>query len=293
MSTVRFWFEFASTYSYLAAMRVEEQARAWEVPITWQPFLLGPIFAHQGWSDSPFNLNPARGRSMWRDVERTAETYGLPFRKPSQFPRNSVLAARVACAGLGTAWLPTYARAVYRANFEQDLDIADREVVAEALRAAGQDAEATLAAAVAPENKGKLREATDRAWNLGICGAPTFEVRGELFWGNDRMEQAFAWYGRLPIACDLLALDAGDQARRAALADKMRAGTAEVQPLPNGLALRVSAQAMPRVEVEELMALERRCCPFLSFEARDSGADVIIEITGCPDAQAFLTAQFR
>jgi hypothetical protein len=204
-----------------------------------------------------------------------------------------VLAARVACAGLGSSWLPTYARALYRANFEQDLDIADGEVVAEALRAAGQDPEATLAAALARENKGKLRQATDRAWTSGICCAPTFEVGGELFWGNDRMEQAFAWYGRLPIACDLSALDAGEQARRAALADRMRAGTAEVQPLPSGLALRVSAQAMPRVEVEELMALERRCCPFLRFDARDSGADVILEITGCPDAQAFLAAQFR
>jgi len=67
---LQFWFEFASTYSYVGASRIEAMARARGVPFEWRPFLLGPIFRHQGWNDSPFNLNPARGRYMWRDLER-------------------------------------------------------------------------------------------------------------------------------------------------------------------------------------------------------------------------------
>jgi 2-hydroxychromene-2-carboxylate isomerase len=189
---IRFWFELASTYSYLAAMRVEGEARAREITVEWSPFLLGPIFQHQGWDDSPFNLNPARGRYMWRDVARQAEAYGLPFRKPSVFPRSSVLAARVACV-VPAERLPAFARAVYRANFEEDREIADPAVVAQALRAAALEPEAMLALAVAPENRALLRGRTERAWELGIFGAPTFEVEGELFWGNDRMDQAFAW----------------------------------------------------------------------------------------------------
>jgi len=86
---VEFWFEFASTYSYPAAMRVEARARAAGVTVEWQPLLLGPIFQAQGWNDSPFNIYPAKGRYMWRDLERVCTGLGLPLRRPSRFPRGS------------------------------------------------------------------------------------------------------------------------------------------------------------------------------------------------------------
>ena len=95
--TIDFWFEFGSTYSYPAAMRIEELAGARGVDVNWRPFLLGPIFRDQGLTDSPFNLHAAKGRYMWRDLERTGETLGIPFRRPSRFPRNGLLAARIAC----------------------------------------------------------------------------------------------------------------------------------------------------------------------------------------------------
>src|SRR5262245_606451 len=96
MAPMEFWFEFGSSYSHVAALRIEDVARRRSVPIVWKPFLLGPLFRRQGWSDSPFNLYPARGRYMWRDVERRCRKFGLPFRRPSLFPRSSLLAARVA-----------------------------------------------------------------------------------------------------------------------------------------------------------------------------------------------------
>lgn len=188
-----FWFEFASTYSYPAAMRVEALAEEAGARVVWRPFLLGPIFAAQGWSDSPFNLYPAKGRYMWRDLERLCARDGLPFRRPSRFPRNGLLAARVATAARGERWLPAFVRRVYGANFAEDLAIDQPDVVAGLLNEIDVDAEPWLARAGEPAAKEALRAATDEATRLGVFGAPSFLARGELFWGNDRLEDALAW----------------------------------------------------------------------------------------------------
>jgi 2-hydroxychromene-2-carboxylate isomerase len=193
---LQFWFEFASTYSYLSAMRIAEAAAAAGVPVEWRPFLLGPIFRDRGWNDSPFNVYPDKGRYMWRDMERLCARYGLPLRRPTRFPQNGLLAARVACAGAGAPWLPDFVRAVYRANFAEQRDIADRAVVAACARGAGSDAAAALARAESQETKDRLRAETEEAIRLGIFGAPSFVVGGELFWGNDRLEDALAWWAR-------------------------------------------------------------------------------------------------
>ena len=116
---IEFWYEFASTYSYPAAMRVERMAEAAGVRVEWRPFLLGPLFhAQQGLTDSPFNAFPVKGQYMWRDMERVCAEEGLPLNHPSQFPRNSLLAARVAVAGLDEGWTPDFSRKVYEANGE-------------------------------------------------------------------------------------------------------------------------------------------------------------------------------
>jgi len=139
--SLEFWFEFGSTYSYPAALRIESVARERRVDVVWRPFLLGPIFAAQGWDDSPFNLYPAKGRYMWRDCERICAAAGLPWKRPSVFPRNGLLAARVACRFDAAAWMPEFARRVYTANFALDRDISDPAVVAESVAAAGGDPE--------------------------------------------------------------------------------------------------------------------------------------------------------
>jgi len=192
---VEFWFEFASTYSYPAAMRIEERARAAGVPLRWRAFLLGPLFAAQGWNDSPFTLYPAKGRYMWRDLERVCAALGLAWRRPSRFPRNGLRAARIACGYEDAAWLPGFVRAVYEANFVHDLDIAEPEVLAGCLARAGAPAEA-LDAAGRDEVKARLRARTDEAAARGLFGAPSFLVGGELFWGNDRLEDALVWAAR-------------------------------------------------------------------------------------------------
>ena len=97
--TLEFWYEFASTYSYLSAMRIEPLAQAAGVDVRWRPFLLGPIFAAQGLTSSPFNLYPVKGRYMWRDMEREGARFGVPFKRPDTFPQNGLVAARVALYG--------------------------------------------------------------------------------------------------------------------------------------------------------------------------------------------------
>jgi 2-hydroxychromene-2-carboxylate isomerase len=190
---VQFWFEFASTYSYPAAMRVEDVARRYGSAVSWRPFLLGPIFREQGWDDSPFNLYPVKGRYMWRDLERICAGLRIPFRRPSQFPRNGLRAARVACAIEEADRVPEFVRRVYAANFARDLDIAEPGVLLDCLEGVVADPGAVLAAAGEEGAKARLRQNTDDAIGLGIFGAPTFVVEGELFWGNDRLEVALEW----------------------------------------------------------------------------------------------------
>ena len=194
MPTVEFWFDFASTYSHVAAFRLPALAAAASVTVVPRPFLLGPLFTAQlGIRDSPFNVRPERGRYMWRDIERLSARHGVPFRRPSAFPRHSVLAARIGCAGEGQPWLPEFVRGVFAANFAEDRDIADRAVLRSLLEPLGAGAMAALDQAETPEVKLKLRANTEEATRLGLFGAPNFLVEGEHFFGQDRIADALDW----------------------------------------------------------------------------------------------------
>lgn len=193
---LEFWFEFGSNYSYLSAMRIEALVQAAGVPLLWRPFLLGPIFHELGWSTSPFVLQSAKGRYMWRDMEREAAKYGLPWRRPSAFPRSALLPMRVATLGASAAvqapWLGAFCRRVMDQNWVDDRAIDETGAVREALSGLVSDPDALIAAALAPENKLRLRTATDAAAARGVFGAPTFFIGDDMFWGNDRLEDALA-----------------------------------------------------------------------------------------------------
>ncbi|MDN3519554.1 2-hydroxychromene-2-carboxylate isomerase [Aquisalimonas lutea] len=191
---IEFWFDFASTYSYPAAMRIDSAARRLGCPVAWRPFLLGPIFRQQGWNDSPFNLYPAKGRYMWRDLERICARAQLAFRKPSQFPRNGLLAARVVCTEPDASWVPEFVRRVFTAGFAADADIADAGVLRDCLDGLVAAPAGTLAATQDDDVKSRLRMNTEHAVARGIFGAPTFVVGDELFWGHDRLDEALQWW---------------------------------------------------------------------------------------------------
>ena len=178
---IEFWFEYASTYSYPAAMRIEQVAAAHGCSVRYQPFLLGPIFRAQGWSDSPFNIYPAKGKYMWRDLARICEELAIPFQRPTQFPRNGLLAARITCAAQSEAWHPAFVRSVYTASFAHDRDISAPEVLRECLSGLVSDPDEWLRQADSPQTKARLRASTERAKELGIFGAPSFGGKDEPF----------------------------------------------------------------------------------------------------------------
>jgi 2-hydroxychromene-2-carboxylate isomerase len=196
MPTLDFFYEFASTYSYVTAMRIAPLAADAGVTVRWRPFLLGPIFKAQGWETSPFNLYPAKGRYMVRDCERLCADLGLAFRLPDPFPQPSLTAARVALVALGEGWGDDFSRAVYRAEFAEARNIADPAVLGGIVRDLGHDETAALAGAQSEDIKGRLRANTEDAQRLGIFGAPSFISGSELFWGNDRLEQALDFVKR-------------------------------------------------------------------------------------------------
>jgi len=222
---LQFWYDFASNYSWIAARRIQAAARDAGVALQWKPFLLGPIFAASGWNDSPFNVYPAKGVYAWRDVARLADGLGLALTRPQPFPQNSLQAARLALA-LPEAALPAFTVALFAAEFEQGLGLSEaalRQALAAAsaniesplaaasaniepplaaasasleppLAAASANMESLLAAAGSDAVKRALRAQTEAAVAAGIFGAPAFIASdGELFWGNDRLEQALAW----------------------------------------------------------------------------------------------------
>ena len=196
MNTIEFWFDFGSNYSYLSMMRIRRLALEAGARVVLKPFLLGPIFKAQGWNTSPFVLQAAKGRYVWRDMERQCAKYGLPWRRPSVFPRNGLLAARVALQGEGAAWQFAFCEQVMQANFADDREIGDEAVIRGILAGLGLDGGAIIAAAQGDACKAELRARTEAAQSRGIFGAPMFFVGDEMFWGNDRLEDALALAGR-------------------------------------------------------------------------------------------------
>ncbi len=194
MAKLDFFYEFASTYSYPAAMRIDDLALDYDVEVNWRPFLLGPVFKAQGWETSPFNIYPEKGRYMIRDLERICEADGLPlFRMPKTFPAYSILPARVALCFTGEL-RAAFSRAVYDAEFAGGADISDTKVIGKILRMLGEDAAKLFEKVNTQPVKDLLRNETEAARKHGIFGAPAFVTAdGELFWGNDRLEMAMEW----------------------------------------------------------------------------------------------------
>jgi 2-hydroxychromene-2-carboxylate isomerase len=186
---LEFWFDFASNYSYLSIMRMRQLAPG---SVVWRPFLLGPIFKDAGWDNSPFVLQKNKGDYVWQDMPRQCVKYGLPWRQPSAFPRNSLLAARIGVLCEEQPWMLDFCERVMLANFADDRDISSEAVMADILTSLGQDAEAILRDATSDDNKVRLRARTEEAKSRRIFGAPTFFSGDAMFWGNDRLEDALS-----------------------------------------------------------------------------------------------------
>jgi 2-hydroxychromene-2-carboxylate isomerase len=193
------WFDFGSNYSYLSVMRIEDAAYRLGVRIAWRPFLRGPIFQALGMQNSPFVLQKEKGAYVWRDMVRQCRKYGLRWRQPTTFPRLGVLPSRVALLGANQPWIGTFCRRVMEFNFVLDQDINQPDQLTPILAELGLPAADILDQSRQETTQLRLREQTEQARARGIFGAPTFFVGTEMFWGNDRMDDALLFAADLKV----------------------------------------------------------------------------------------------
>jgi 2-hydroxychromene-2-carboxylate isomerase len=192
MKPVEFWLEYASTYSYLSVTRIGKLADERGVPIVWRPFWLYPVREQQG-LPMPFPEGSAREKYMWQDLERRAQSLGLPYRRPEVYPFKSMPIARIAFVGAREGWCRAFTETAFRLHWTQGILMTAPENIRAALQAAGQDDDRVQALASSPEIKEAFTQQASLAIGHGIFGAPSFVVDGELFWGDDRLEEALDW----------------------------------------------------------------------------------------------------
>ncbi len=193
--TLQFWYEFGSTYTYLSVARIEALASAASVSLVWKPFLLMPVLKHLG-VGNPFTANAAKCDYMWTDLMRRAEALDIPIKRPSVYPPNSLVTARVALLGIDEGWGVAFTKEAFRQHWLNDVIIGTDENTRAGLAAAGQNPDEALDRALSDSNKEALRSQTQQAVELSLFGSPSFVADGELFWGDDRLEEALKWAGR-------------------------------------------------------------------------------------------------
>ena len=195
MAKIDFWYSIGSTYSYLTVMRLPEVERASGVEIRWCPFNVRHVMIEQ--NNIPFKDKPVKTAYMWRDIERRSGRYGLAPRIPAPYPiPGLVLANQIAALGVEEGWVSDYTRATYRRWFERGEPAGEEPNLSGSLEEIGCDPNRVLATAQSERIFDALAQATEEAMGLGVFGSPTFVVDGEVFWGDDRLEDALLWANR-------------------------------------------------------------------------------------------------
>ena len=193
MQPVEFWIEYGSTYTYLSVARIGRLAEASGVEVRWQPFFVMPIMAELGMTQGPFLPFPSKTAYMWRDIERRSSRHGIPYARPSTYPVNSLLTARIACIASAEGWCQAFTEEVFRLHWSENILIGSDENLHRALVGLSKDPRLLVEKAQTAEIKEALKKQTERAKSLGIFGAPSFTVSEELFWGDDRLDEALEW----------------------------------------------------------------------------------------------------
>lgn len=196
---IDFWFSIGSTYTFLAVMRAGPLSEREGVTLDWRPFSVRALMIEQ--DNIPFRDKPLKAAYMWRDIARRAEMYGFAAKTPAPYPLTQWdLANQIAVLAAREGWCEAYAVDTYRRWFQQGLEPATQPNLDESLRALGQNPGRVVAAAMSDEIAAAYRAATNEARSLGLFGAPSFVVGREVFWGDDRFEDAIAWAKRGTLA---------------------------------------------------------------------------------------------
>ena len=193
MKEIEFWFSIGSTYTYLSVTRLKEVEQKFEVKFSWQPFSVRKIMLEM--DNVPFPpTKQVKADYMWRDIERRAQGYGFEDKVPAPYPLNEFdLANRIAVIGMQEGWCSEYVIATYRRWFVAGLEPGSEPNVSESLREIDQDPERVLELAADETIAKAYLSQTEQAQSKNIFGSPSFIVEGELFWGDDRLEDAVNW----------------------------------------------------------------------------------------------------
>ena len=189
MPPITFYFDLGSPFAYLAAERLRTLLPE---PVQWQPVLLGGLFRLTGRSSWALGDYQRRQAGM-ADIERRALAYGLPpMRWPDPWPADYLTAMRATTYAFSVGRGRDFTTQAYRDAFQRGSELSVAQNVLQSAARAGLDPEAVRAGVSAPGIKQALRDATDAAYDRGVFGVPTIAVGDELFWGDDRLEDAAA-----------------------------------------------------------------------------------------------------
>jgi 2-hydroxychromene-2-carboxylate isomerase len=190
-----FYFFIGSTYSYLSVVRAASLAANAGLTLNWKPFSVRTLMREQG--NSPFSGKPAKLRYMWRDIERRASRFGIPFNGAPQYPIDpEERANHMATLASTEGWCEEFVQAAYSAWYLSKLDPGAPENLRSILQGLGRDPDACVRRSEDPTVVALYRERTDAARQLGIFGSPSFVSDTEVFWGDDRLEDAIIWATR-------------------------------------------------------------------------------------------------
>ena len=189
---IDFWFSIGSLYTYLTVMRIDRVEDIHDITFRWRPFNVRAIMIEM--ENVPSRM-PRKVEYIWRDLERRSSMYLCDFPARPPYPlKNFELANRIAVVAATEGWCAEYARATYGLWFGEGQEAGSEPNVSTCLTEVGQDPSRVLALAASQDTGRAFDVATAEARQLGIFGAPSFVTGGEVFWGDDRLEDAVRWH---------------------------------------------------------------------------------------------------
>ena len=194
MSEIDFWFSIGSTYTYLSVNRIAEVAKKESLSINWKPFSVRKIMMDM--DNIPFTPPSKKVKSdyMWRDIERRAKFYGFEAKVPAPYPLKEFdLANQIAILGMNEGWGVDYVTITYKRWFQQGKEPATEPNLSEILNELNLNKDEVNTNANSENIKNQYLQNTENAYKQGVFGSPTFIYNGEVFWGDDRLEDCIKW----------------------------------------------------------------------------------------------------
>ena len=193
MSNIDFYFSIGSTYTYLTVTRILDVENKYQVKFNWKPFSVRAIMKEM--NNIPFPKEKMnKVNYMWRDIERRAERYGFFAKTPVPYPLSEFdLANQIAILGLEKDWGIDYIRLTYKKWFQEGKEPAIEPSISEVCNELKLNKDEISSEALKKEIQDKYEANTNSARENKIFGSPSFVVKNEVFWGDDRMEDAIKW----------------------------------------------------------------------------------------------------